>query len=124
MIRFLKLGIRVITHLVDLREQEERQESTEDAQRAGDEERILALTNFIGGILLDNGQNVGAHEGANLANGGSIRVVLATDGGSATLGGTQAQIITGAKLAQCKEDAITSQKRQNKKFYGLSATYP
>jgi hypothetical protein len=113
-----RAGTRSETHLVDLRKKEESQESTEDAQRAGDEERILALANLVGGILLDNWQNVGAHEGADLANGGSIRVVLTTNGSGTTLGGTQTQVITGAKLAESEEDAITSQKRQNRNFTG------
>lgn len=124
MIGFLKLALGVDTHLVDLREQEERQESTEDAKCAGDEERILALANVVGSILLDDWQNVGAHESANLANGGSIRVVLTTDSSSATLGGTQAKVITRAKLAQREEDAITSQKRQNRDFLQVKRNIP
>jgi hypothetical protein len=107
---FLDPPVKVDTYLADLREQEVCQESTKNAQRTGDEERILALTNGVGGILLDNWHNVGAHECTNLSNGGSIRVVLTTDGSGATLGCAEAKVIARAKLAQRKEDAIAGQK--------------
>lgn len=115
-IRFLKPRIRDDMHLVDLREQAEREESTEDAQRAGDKEWILTRANLIGGIILDNGQDVGAHESANLTNGGSVRVVLTTDGSGAALGCTKAKVVARAKLTQRKEDAITSYKREPRAF--------
>lgn len=112
-IKFLKLLERVNTYLVDLREQEERQESTENAQRAGNEEWVLASANRVGSTLLKNGQNVGAHESTNLTNGGSIRIVLTTNGSGTALGRTQTKVIPRAKLTKCEEDAIDSQEQHN-----------
>lgn len=89
-----------------MRKQEESQGGTEDAQRTGNEEWILARTDRVGGVLLNNRENISAHESTDLAHCGGNSVVLATDGSSTGLGGNQADIVTRTKLTKRQEDSI------------------
>lgn len=87
-------------------EKEPGQESTQDAKRAGNEERILTSSNLVGGIVLSKRKDVSAHKGTDLSNGRSIRVVLSPNGGSASLGRDQANVVTRTKFAQSQEDTM------------------
>lgn len=96
--------VRAQTYLVDLREEEIGQRSTENAQGAGHEERILTGADWVGSIVLEDREDIGAHESSDLADRRSVRVVLATDGGCARLGRTQADVITGSDFTEREED--------------------
>ena len=94
------------TYLVDLGKQEPGQKSTEDAQRARNEERILASSGLVGRMFLSKRKNVAANEGADLAHGSRIRVVLTTNRSGTSLGRDQTNVVTRAKLTQGKENTI------------------
>lgn len=88
-----------------MREQEERQRRTEDAQRTRHEERILSRTGRVGGVLLNNRENIRSHEGTNLAHRGGDPIVLATDGSSTRFGGNQSDVVTRTKLTKRQKDS-------------------
>lgn len=56
------------SYLVDLWEKEESQRSTEDAKGARNEEWVLARADSVGGVLLDDRENISSHKGSNLSN--------------------------------------------------------
>lgn len=94
------------TYLVDLGKQEPSQKSTEDAQRARNEERVLASSSCVGRMFLGKRKDVAANESTDLANGGRIRVVLPTNRGGTSLGRDQTNVITRAELTQSKENTV------------------
>lgn len=92
-------------HLSNIREEEQSNCGSEDAERARDEERILARASLIGRILLHDREDIGSDKGADLANGCSNSVILAADGGRGGLGRNQPDVVAGTKLTQRQEDA-------------------
>ncbi|KAL9034256.1 MAG: hypothetical protein Q9214_007128, partial [Letrouitia sp. 1 TL-2023] len=93
--------------LPDLRQQEPRQRRAEEAQAAADEKGILPAARAAlasRGVLLDDGEDVGADEGADLAAGGGDSIVLAADGGGAGFGGDEADVVAGPDFAKGEED--------------------
>ena len=95
--------------LADLGQESERDERTEEAQTTGHEKGVLATANTIrtaGRIGLDDGEDVGAYEGADLPEGGRDGVILAPDRGGGGLGRDQADIIAGPRFAEGEEDAV------------------
>lgn len=66
--------------LADVGQEEPGEGAGEDGEAGGDPERILALAGGVGGVVLDDGEDPGADEGADLADGGGDAVVLAADG--------------------------------------------
>lgn len=93
-------------YLVDLRHHENGHECCQETKGAGDPEGILALADGVGGVLLNNGDHVGAHEGSDLAECGGVGVVLTTDGSCAGLGGTQTDVVAGSHLTEGREDTV------------------
>lgn len=59
-------GHKIITDLSNIRDKGPAQKSAENAERAGDQEWILTSASRIGGIVLGNWKDVGAHKSANL----------------------------------------------------------
>lgn len=92
-----------------MRQQEEGQKRTEDAQAAGHKERILAATNAIRatrGVGLDDGEDVRAHKGTDFPRGSGNGVVLPTDGSGAGFRGHETDVIAGTCFAKREEDAV------------------
>ena len=71
--------------LADMRQAEKRQGCAEDTQRAGDEERILSSTSWVWCIILDDWEDVAAHESSDLAYRSGNAVVLSSNASSACL---------------------------------------
>jgi hypothetical protein len=94
------------SYLVNLRHQEQGHESCQDTQCAGNPERILALADRVGCVLLDDWDHIGAHESPDLAECGCVRVVLATNGSRAGLGSTETNVVTGPHLTESREDSV------------------
>lgn len=96
--------------LGDGRQAEQGQEAGEDGQRRADPERILTCLGFVRGILHDDGEDVGADERSDLADGGGDAVVFAADGGGARLRGDEADVVTRTHLAKCEEEPVDDDK--------------
>ena len=112
----LKLGILVVDGvLTDMWQEEESQECRENTECRRDEERILASLDRVRVLVpvVQNTEDLGSDEGANLAGGGCDSVVLATNTGSARLGGDQTNIVTRTKLSKSKEDTVDDDKTAN-----------
>lgn len=87
--------------LLDVRDESQTDEPTEEAQRTRDEEGILALLNrAISSSSNDVGKDVGTHKGTNFANRSGNGVVLPTDGSGTCLGSNEANVVAGAELAK------------------------
>ena len=95
--------------LPDMRQKEECQTGAEDAESAAHEEGILAASVAVRAtwsVLLNDGENVGSDESANLPHGSGDGIVLATDGGGTGFGRDQTNVITGSCFAEGEEDAV------------------
>ena len=95
--------------LPDMRQEEKRQRGAKDTQSGRDEERILARANAFrstGRVGLDDGEDVGADKGADLAHGGGDTVVLASNGGCGCFGCDEADVIARADFTKGKKDSI------------------
>ncbi|KAL9608248.1 MAG: hypothetical protein Q9167_006900 [Letrouitia subvulpina] len=91
-----------------MRQQEPRQRRAEEAQAAADEERVLPAARAAlasGSVLLDDGEDVGADEGADLTARGGDGVILAADSGGARFGGDEADVVARPGFAEGEEDA-------------------
>ena len=71
--------------LTDMWQSKECQGGAEDAERAGDEERILSGTGCVRCIVLNDREDVAANKRSDLANRGGNAVVLASNAGSTCL---------------------------------------
>ena len=71
--------------LTDMRQAEKRQGCAEDTQRAGNEKRILSSTSWVWCIILDDWEDVAAHESSDLAYRSGDAVVLSSNASSACL---------------------------------------
>ncbi len=88
--------------LANLGQKEESDECTEYAQSAGYEERILTASDAVSAswrVSLDDGENVGANEGANLPRGGGNGVVLTADRCGTGLRSNKADIVAGPSFS-------------------------
>lgn len=73
-----------------------------------------------GRVLLDDGEQVGADERADLAARGGDSVVLAADGGGAGLGGDEADVVAGAGFAEREEDAVVVSGWEISEIHGIA----
>ena len=89
--------------LTDVRQGKDGQEGAENTQRAGDEERILSSTSRVRRIGLDNWKDVAANKGSDLAHCRGNTVILSSNASSTCLGSDEADVVTRAELAECKE---------------------
>lgn len=80
------------------------QHRTENAKGARDDERILASTDWVGGMVLRNGKHVGTDKSTDLADGGGDTVVLASNGGCAALGCEKTDVVARTEFAEGGED--------------------
>jgi hypothetical protein len=69
--------------LADMRQAEKRQGCAEDTQRAGNEKRILSSTGWVRCVILDDWEDVAAHESSDLAYRSGNAVVLSSNASSA-----------------------------------------
>lgn len=94
--------------LTDVWKQEQGQAGTEHAQSRGDEEWVLASLDRVGvGIaVVQDSEDTGTDERANLAKGGSNTVVLATNGGGGRLGCDETNVVAGSQFTEGEEDAV------------------
>ena len=95
--------------LTDLGQESESDERTEKAESTGHKERILTTSCAIGAtwcVRLNDGEDVGADESANFAEGGGNCVVLASDCGRGCFGRNQADIIAWSGFSEREKDAI------------------
>ena len=90
--------------LTDVRQGKNGQKGAENAQRAGDKERILSSTSRVGRIGLDDRKDVAANKGSDLAHCCGNTVILSSNASGTCLGSDEADIIAGAELAECKEN--------------------
>lgn len=88
-----------------MRETENRKGSAKDTQGARHKEGVLASSDRVGGVVLDDGEDVCADKGADFTEGSSDTVVLTAYGGSACFGGTKADVVAGAEFTKCKENS-------------------
>jgi hypothetical protein len=82
--------------LPNMRQEEERQQRAEETQRRAHEERILTAPGAIrsaGRMVLDNWENVGTDESADLAKSGGYGKILASNGSGARLRRNEPDII-------------------------------
>src|SRR3954471_3542422 len=80
--------------LSDMGEAEERQESTEHAQRTGNIERILsARRRAIATRRLDVGEDISSDKGSDLPDSSGDGVILASNSGGAGLGGYETDVV-------------------------------
>ena len=73
---------------------------TENAERTGDDERILASADCVGSMVLGDGKDVGTDKSTDLADGGGDTIVLASNRGSAALGCKKTDVVTGTEFAE------------------------
>lgn len=95
--------------LPNVRQKEKGQQGAQQAQAGTDQERILTPSNAVcstGSVALDDREDVRADKGTDLAHGRRDRVVLAPDGGGASLGSHDADVVACPYLAQREEDAF------------------
>jgi len=71
--------------LTDMRQAEKRQGCAEDTQRAGNEKWILSSTSWVWCIILDDWEDVAAHESSDLAYRSGDAVILSSNASSACL---------------------------------------
>ena len=71
--------------LTDMRQAEKRQCCAEDTQRTGNEKWILSSTSWVWRIVLDDWEDVAAHESSDLAYRSGNAVVLSSNASSACL---------------------------------------
>ena len=83
------------TYLTKMRHAKVSEKGAKDAKSARHPERMLSPRHreLRPGILLNDREDVGSDEGANLAGGGSHTVELAPDGCSAALGCDETDIV-------------------------------
>ena len=89
-------------------QQEQGQEGAEDAQARAHEERILAAADArraARGVVLNDGKDIGADEGADFAHGGCDGVVLPADGGGAGLGRYEPDVVARTGFAEREKDS-------------------
>ncbi len=79
-----------------MRQQKQGQKRTKDAQTTADEKRVLTRSRGVGGVGLDDGEEVGSYESADFAHGSGDAVVLAADGGCRGFRGHEADVVAGA----------------------------
>ena len=105
--------------LPDVWQTKERDDSTQDAQARGHEERILTTARAVGPtwrIVLNDREDIGADEGANLARRGSNGVVLASDGRGRGLGSDETDIVARSGLTQREKDAVDNDEAGDVRF--------
>lgn len=93
--------------LPDVGQEEKRQHRAEQTQTGTNEERILAPSSAVRparSLALNNREDVCPDKSPNLAPGRCDRVVLAADGGGASLGSHEADVIAWPDLAQREEN--------------------
>lgn len=88
--------------LANIRQEYQRDQPTEDAQRTGNIEWILALLDDVVASSLDDvGENVVADECTNFAACSGYAVIHTSYRGGRSLRGQQADVVAGADLAEC-----------------------
>ena len=71
--------------LADMGQAENRQGCAEDTQRAGNEKWILSSTSWVWCIILDDWEDVAAHESSDLAYRSGNAVILSSNASGACL---------------------------------------
>jgi hypothetical protein len=103
--------LKVNRILLNIRDEQHCNNPREDTQRARHEERILALLDDVIACCGDDvGEDIGSDEGADFADGSGDGVVLAADGGGASFGGDEADVVAGTEFAEGEEYAIDDDK--------------
>jgi hypothetical protein len=115
------------TYLSNMRNKHPANHRTENAKCTGDDERILTSADWVGGIVLRNGQHVSTDKGTDFANGGGDTVVLASNSGCAALGCDKTDVVARTEFTEGGKDAITRQylhlnTRQKKKAHPKTTT--
>lgn len=89
--------------LADVGDEEQDEGGGEEAEGGGEVEGVLGRGGRAAAGGLEVGEDPGADEGADLADGGGDAVVDATDPRGARLGGEEADVVAGAELAKGEE---------------------
>lgn len=92
-------------YLSDVGHKEVGENRTEDTERTGDEEGVLASADRVRCPLLGDGENISAHKCPDLTHGRCNPVVLASDGGCTGLGCQKTDVVSRAQLTKRQENS-------------------
>lgn len=104
-----QIGSELLVFLIDsvltnIRQQKERNEGAQDAQRARHKEGILAGLDYISVLVavIQDSQDLIAYKSTDFADCSCDTVVLASDSGCAGFGGYQADVVAWSEPGYCQ----------------------